>query len=84
MRYEDLIADDVTGGREVFDFLGIEFTGEVRAFCESQAQQRTPLSGPTRDLSDAGRSEWSQVLDGDDQARSLALIGDQLRQLGYL
>jgi hypothetical protein len=83
MLYEELIADDVGNARRVFEFLGVPFSEEVAVFCEQQAMERTPLSGPTRDLTDAGRSEWAQVLDAVQQARSMELIGDELRALGY-
>jgi hypothetical protein len=83
LRYEDLIADDVGHARRVFEFLDIGFSDEVAAFCEEQARERTPLSGPTRDLSDARASEWSTVLDGEQQEQSLRMIGPELRELGY-
>jgi hypothetical protein len=83
MGYENLIGDDLAHARRAFEFLGIPFSDSVAAFCEEQARERTPLSGPTRDLADAGRSEWSQVLDAGQQERSMELIGDQLRSLGY-
>lgn len=83
LRYEDLIGDDVGHARRVFGFLGIPFAASVAEFCEEQARERTPLSGPTRDLTDAGRSEWSEVLDEAQRAESMKLIGDRLRALGY-
>jgi protein-tyrosine sulfotransferase len=83
MRYEELIGDDEGHARRVFEFLEIPFSDAVAAFCAEQVEERTPLSGPTRDLSDAGRSEWSLVLDAQQQARSMELIGAELRALGY-
>lgn len=84
LRYEELIADDVGHAHRVFRFLDIEFSERVAEFCEQQARERTPLSGPTRDLSDAGASEWGTVLDTGQRERSLELIGAELRELGYL
>lgn len=81
--YEDLIADDVGMAERVFDFLGIEISREVIAFCEQQREERTPLSGPTRDLADPSASEWSALLSPDEQRRGLQMIGGLLAELGY-
>ncbi len=83
LRYEDLIADDVTVAKGVFDFLGIDMTDGVVEFCERQRDERTPLSGPTRALDDASRSDWSTLLSPRERRRSLDLLGDHLVKYGY-
>jgi hypothetical protein len=85
IRYEDLIADDVRVARRVFDFLGIEIDDSVISFCEAQQRERTPLSGPTRDLSKgAGESDWHSVFTAEERRRSLELLGENLVRFGYL
>ena len=85
IRYEDLIADDVGVARSVFDFLGIEIHDSVISFCEAQQRERTPLSGPTRDLSKgAGESDWHSVFTAEERRRSLELLGENLVRFGYL
>lgn len=85
LRYEDLIADDVAVARRVFDFLGMAMDPAVVAFCRQQRHERTPLSGPTRDLSAGGAAEssWSSVLTEEQQELSLALMRSTLLGLGY-
>jgi hypothetical protein len=84
IRYEDLIADDVATARRVFEFLGIEIDPAVLAFCEEQQRERTPVSGPTRDLSKgAETSEWDTVLSAEEQRRSLELLSENLVRFGY-
>lgn len=83
LRYEDLIADDVEVAAAVFEFLGLDMPESVRTFCLEQREERTPMSGPTRDLADVARSEWADVLDGEEQKLSLELFGDHLTRFGY-
>jgi hypothetical protein len=83
LRYEDLITDDLAWAERVISFLGLEMTPKIEAFCLSQQKERTPLSGPTRDLADVGQSDWDTVLSRDEQRASLELIGDHLVRYGY-
>jgi hypothetical protein len=84
LQYEDLIADDPGMARRVFDFLEIAMHPNVEAFCRSQQEERTPLSGPTRDLSTgAENSDWERALTPREQQVSLDLIGDHLVKYGY-
>jgi Sulfotransferase family len=84
LRYEDLVRDDATEARRIFDFLGLELHQDVAAFCRSQSVERTPFSGPTRDIAaGAARSDWARLLSPDEQRRSLELLGDWLLRLGY-
>jgi len=84
LRYEDLIRDEVGMARKLFDFLGIEIHPSVVDFCRRQREKRTPLSGPTRDLSgDAAASDWGTVLTPEEQLRSLEILGRHLIQFGY-
>jgi hypothetical protein len=83
LRYEDLISDDVGVARRVFDFLGLAMDPAVVDFCEQQQRERTPLSGPTRDMADVGASQWAAVLTPAQQDQSLSLIGERLGDLGY-
>ena len=54
-------------------------------FCEAQRQERTPMSGPTRDLSQGvDRSDWEAVLSADGRlSESLDLLRDNLVRFGY-
>jgi Sulfotransferase family len=84
LRYEKLIAADLALTRDLFSFLGLAVHPDVVTFVERQQASRTPFSGPTRDLSvDIGRSEWGNVFDEAQRARSLELIGEQLVRYGY-
>jgi hypothetical protein len=84
LRYEDLVADDVRLAGELFDFLGIEPHPAVAAFCRGQQELRTPFKGPTRNLQDGiAASDWSSVLDPQEQLESLELIGGPLVRHGY-
>jgi hypothetical protein len=85
IRYEDLVKDDLAMARRVFGFLKLEVTESVAAFCRQQAVERTPFSGPTRSLASGQfeRSEWQQVFSGEEQRKSLDLLGPMLRELGY-
>jgi hypothetical protein len=84
VRYEDLIADDLAVADELFRFLGIPLHPAVSAFCQSQQAERTPLSGPTRDLDGGiGVSEWSRFFTLDEQMRSLELLGTHLVRYDY-
>jgi hypothetical protein len=82
--YELFVRDDVESARDLFAFLGIDFHPDVEAFCAAQRIERTPLSTPTRVLTDdPTSSDWSRVLSPDEQARSLELLGPYLVRLGY-
>jgi glycosyltransferase involved in cell wall biosynthesis len=84
LRYEELIRDDVGVARTVFEHLDIPFADEVVRFCERQQVERTPFSGPTRDLNRGARaSEWGSVLTAEQQARSLDLLSPHLVRHGY-
>jgi hypothetical protein len=84
VRYEDLIADDLAVADELFGFLGIPLHPAVSAFCQSQQAERTPLSGPTRDLDEGiAVSDWSRFFTLEEQTRSLELIGPHLVRYDY-
>jgi GT2 family glycosyltransferase len=85
VRYESLIADDVGIARELFDFLGVDFHPSVQEFCERQQQERTPVSGPTRDLSaGVAGSDWEVVMTtSHEREKSLELLRDNLTRFGY-
>jgi hypothetical protein len=84
LRYEDLIQDDVGYARQIFDFLGIELDPAVIRFCEHEQRERTPFSGPTRNLSDGATiSDWAALLSESEQLRSLDLLGKGLIEHGY-
>lgn len=83
LRYEDLIAADEHHLRRVMDHLGLAPSPEALALARAQEEERTPVSDPTRDLDDVGRSAWGQVWSPDQQLRSLQLLGDALVDLGY-
>lgn len=83
LRYEDLIADDVGMARKLFNFLEVPMIDKVLAFCRSQQEQRTPLSTPTRDLTDVFQSDWHRLLDVTKQRQSLELLGENLIAYGY-
>ncbi len=84
VRYEELIADDVGIARRVFEFLEIEIDDAVVEFCEEQQRERTPLSGPTRDLSKGPQSsDWDSVFSLDERRQSLELLGSNLVRFGY-
>lgn len=82
-RYEDLIRDDVGVVRKLFEFLKIPCAEAVVKFCEAQQEKRTPLSTPTRDLSNVTVSDWATLLNTSQQRRSLELIGENLIAYGY-
>ena len=53
-------------------------------FCRSQHVQRTPFSGPIRDLNlGAARSQWAQVLTPEERVRSLDILASRLVKYGY-
>jgi hypothetical protein len=84
LRYEDLVHDDVGVARRLFDFLGISMHPDVVKFCKAQQEERTPLSGPTRDLSvGAATSYWEELLAPDQRLFSLELLGGHLVRYGY-
>jgi hypothetical protein len=84
LRYEDLIASDISVAGEVFAFLGLDLHPAVEAFCRSQQEKRTPFSRPTRNLGEGvDASDWPKVFSSEQQARSLELIGNQLVRYGY-
>jgi hypothetical protein len=85
VRYEELIADDVELARTMCEFVGIDLHPQIVEFCERQREQRTPLSGPTRDLSKGAQaSDWETVVS--EQGRrdeSLDLLRENLLRFGY-
>jgi Sulfotransferase family len=82
--YEDLVTDDLAVAGELFRFLGLELDAEVEAFCRSERNERTPFSGPTRNLEDGiASSDWPQLFNLEEQARSLELVGAHLVRYGY-
>ena len=83
LRYEELVSDDVTVARRVFEFLSMDMDPAVVAFCEAQQGERTPLSGPTRDLVHVGASEWAAVLTEEQREASIRLLRGHLAGLGY-
>jgi hypothetical protein len=85
VRYEELIADDVELARRMCEFVGIDLHPQILEFCESQREERTPLSGPTRDLSGgAERSDWERVVSEQGRrAESLDLLRENLSRFGY-
>lgn len=85
IRYEELVRDEAAWAVKLFDFLGIPLDPAVTAFCARERAQRTVMSTPTRDIS-AGVlvSEWTSALSEADRAASLAIMGDVLREFGYL
>lgn len=84
IRYEDLVSDDVSWARRIFDFLGIELDPGVEAFCRGQREERTPFSGPTRNLTgSAGGSDWHGLLDEDERRRSAEALRANLIRFGY-
>jgi protein-tyrosine sulfotransferase len=85
VRYEELIADDVEMARRMFDFIGIDCSAEVIEFCEGQREKRTPMQGPTRDLSHGvDQSDWETVVAEEGRrAESLNLLRENLVRCGY-
>jgi Sulfotransferase family len=85
VRYEELIADDLEMARRMCEFVGIDLHPGIVEFCEAQRQQRTPMQGPTRDLSrGADRSEWESVVsEAGRRPESLALLRENLVRFGY-
>jgi hypothetical protein len=88
LRYEDLVRDDEAVARVLFGWLGIPFHEAVAAFCRAQAIERTGFSGPTSDLSLAGRREdavagWRAVVPAEGQRASLQFLAPYLLQFGY-
>ena len=57
----------------------------MRAFCQTQTRRRTPLSGPTRDLSaGVGSSQWETVADEETRSRAMEIMGAEMLRLGYV
>lgn len=84
LRYEHLIRDDVAIARRIFDFLDIEIHPDVAEFCGAQLEERTPLSGPTRDLAEgAATSDWESILTPEQRAYTLRRLRDHLVRYGY-
>lgn len=84
VRYEELVSDDLEWARRIFDFLGIDLVPEVEAFCLQQREERTPLSGPTRQIaSSASGSDWGELLDEDQRRRSFEALRANLVRFGY-
>jgi hypothetical protein len=85
VRYEELIADEPDMARRMCEFLGIDLHPQIIEFCESQRQRRSPLSGPTRDLSQgANRTDWEAVVSaGGRRTESLDRLRENLVRFGY-
>jgi len=85
VRYEELIADDVGMARRMCDFIGIDCHPQVIEFCEGQREERTPMQGPTRDLSHGvDQSDWETVVSEQGRrAESLELLRENLVRCGY-
>jgi len=84
LRYEELIRDDLTMARKIFDFLGIPLVPQVVAFCEQQRVKRTPYCNPKRDIAtDVKASDWKTVFTDAERRRSLELLGPHLVTYGY-
>lgn len=84
LRYEDLIRDDLAMARKVFDFLGIEMHPDVVRFCREEQAERTPLSGPTRDMTQgAAMSDWARAWTPEQRRLSLTLLGRHLVRYRY-
>lgn len=86
IRYEDIVGDDVEAAKRIFDFLNIEIRNPVLEFCKKQLENRTLLSGPTRDLKAQGASasDWETHLTAEQQLACLEKTGPWLAKLGYL
>jgi len=82
-RYEDLVRDDAGMATVLFQFLDVPLHDKVMRFCESQRERRTPLSTPTRDMTNVTASDWTTVLSPAQQRQSLELIGENLVAYGY-
>jgi hypothetical protein len=84
VRYEELVADDLDAARRVFGFLGLDLHPRVEQFCRRQRHERTPFSGPTRNLArGADVSDWEAVFTPHQRLESLELLGGELVALGY-
>jgi hypothetical protein len=85
VRYEDLIADDLGMARRMSDFVGIDLHPAIVEFCENQSRERTPMQGPTRDLSrGVEQSDWEEVVSEHGRKEdSLDLLRDNLVRFGY-
>jgi len=84
LKYEDLIEHEVEYAEALMRFLDVSPSGRVMTFIEQQQVGRTPLSGPTRDLSTMIGSDWEEVVGQERLARSRELLGPSLQRLGYL
>jgi GT2 family glycosyltransferase len=85
VRYEDLIANDLGMARKMCEFVGIDCHPRIVEFCERQSGERTPMSGPTRDLSHGvEHSDWEDVLSAQERRdESLGLLRENLLRFGY-
>lgn len=88
IRYEDLVADDLAVTRGLLGALGIPVATEVERFCAQQMRERTPFSGPTTDLREAGarsaaRAAWREVVPLERRRESLLMFAQLLLDLGY-
>lgn len=85
VRYEELIADDLGMARRMCEFLGIDCHPRIVEFCEAQRRERTPVSGPTRDLSQgADRSDWEEIVSAEGRlSESLTQLRENLVNFGY-
>jgi Sulfotransferase family/Domain of unknown function (DUF6473) len=84
LRYEDLVRDDAGFAAELFRFLGIEPHPAVRAFCESQREERTAFMEPVRDLArGAASSDWASHFTPLQRVRTLELLARPLVRFGY-
>lgn len=84
VRYEDLIKNDLTEAKKIFEFLDIPWHESVEEYCAKQAKKRTMVSGPVRKIKkDASVSMWSETLNKKQQKDSLGLLKTNMENLGY-
>ncbi len=85
IRYEDLVADDLSEANKIFEFLGIPWHSAVEEYCGKQKKDRTMVSGPVRKIKkDATVSMWSDTLNKKQQKDSLRLLRVNMKKLGYM
>ena len=84
VRYEELIADDLEMARKMCEFVEIDLHPRIVEFCEMQRERRTPIQGPTRDLSQgADQSGYEMVMSEVFRSESLHLLRKNLVRFGY-
>lgn len=84
IRYEDLIKNDLSEAKKIFNFLDIPWHSAVEEYCARQAKKRTMVSGPVRKIKkDASISMWTDTLNKKQQKDSLKLLRINLENLGY-